>query len=243
MRNQTLSYVAIIVAIIAGIFGIFGGIPGIKTLFFSKPSLKIIGFMPAVVFDPGYNLDSTNPKFSLKGIIKITNPNSYDITIREMKLYGRSTDTSGKYKQGGNKPLVYELNVVGTLDSEEDLIKAYSSAYLKFNFAYFKNTEPPGVMKAPMKGSGSAEKGELVFYIYLPSFNQLFKYNNRRAPYQMVDEVAQGQLIFSAIFNNELLKVNKESLYTLRSFQKNEWENDSHIINMFNAAGELDIKK
>ena len=57
----------------------------------------------------------------------------------------------------------------------------------------------------------------------------------------MVDEVTQSQL-FAVIFNNELIKVNMDKIFTLRHYQKNEWEDDSHLINMFNATCELDIK-
>lgn len=46
-----LSKIAIVVSAIAAIIGIFGGVPGIKELFFSKPSIEVIGFLPVVVFE------------------------------------------------------------------------------------------------------------------------------------------------------------------------------------------------
>lgn len=131
--SSPISIIAIIVSIIAGIIGIFGGVPGIKSTFFNKPAAKIQGLMPVIVYDGGHNRDKLYPMFSLKGVLKIANPNNYDISINEMKLYGLTQDSSGKYKYQG-KPLFYKLNVPGTLDTKDDIVKAYGSAYLKFHF-------------------------------------------------------------------------------------------------------------
>src|SRR3989304_6624622 len=146
-----LSKIALIVSVITGIIGIFGGAPGIKALIFSKPSIEIIGFMPVVVFDGGNSEDTTYPQFSLKGLLKLANPNNFDVSINEIKIYGRSQDSSGKYKFPGNKPILYEMNLFGTVEKGEDIIKAHGSSFLRFHIAHFENKEEPGIMHGPMK--------------------------------------------------------------------------------------------
>ena len=79
--STKISIGALVVAILTGIFGAFGGIPGIKSLFFSKPRLKIEGFMPAIIYDEGNTKESMYPKFTLKGMIKVSNPNNFGYTL------------------------------------------------------------------------------------------------------------------------------------------------------------------
>ena len=89
-----MAEVALVISTIAAIFGIFGGIPGIRTTFYNRPNLEIQGFMPAVVFDEGFDLQGQYPKFSLKGLLRVANPNDHDISMSEMKLYGITRATS-----------------------------------------------------------------------------------------------------------------------------------------------------
>ncbi|HUT70173.1 MAG TPA: hypothetical protein VMW89_05810 [Desulfatiglandales bacterium] len=236
--STKISIGALVVATLTGILGAFGGIPGIKSLFFSKPRLKIEGFMPAVVYDEGNTKESMYPKFTLKGMIKVSNPNNFDININEIKLYGRTQDSSGKYKHKGN-PLFYELSVPGLFESGSDIVKAYSSAFLRCNFTHFENDQEPGVMHAPMKGGYSEEVGSLLFHIYVPSYNQLFKFNERRVPYELVGEAYNGKLNFAVVFNNELIKLNPKLITTLVAFSKDEWENNETVIKIFNATTSL----
>lgn len=234
-----LSKIAIIVSIIAAIIGIFGGVPGIKKLFFSKPKIEIIGFMPVVVFDEGNNADTTYPKFSLRGILKLANPNDFDVSINEIKMYGRSQDSSGKYKFKGNKPILYEMNLVGTVEKGEDVINAHGSSFLRFHIAHFENIEDPGIMRAPMKAVGNPELGHPIFHIYVPSFNQIFKYNDRRVPYEIVDYVKQGELNIAVVFNNELVKIEPSNIFSLHQISHNEWDNQQNLIQIFNAKKDL----
>ena len=234
-----LSKIAIIVSVIAALIGIFGGVPGIKELFFSKPSIEVIGFLPVVVFDTGNSKETTYPQFSLKGLLKIANPNNFDVSINEIKIYGRSQDSSGKYKFPGNKPILYELNLVGTVDKGEDIIKAHGSSFLRFHIAHFENKEDPGVMHAPMKAVGNPELGHPIFHIYIPSFNQLFKFNDRRVPYELVEHVDNGELNIAVNFNNELVKINPKNILHLHQITNNEWDNKESLIQVFNAKKEM----
>lgn len=233
-----ISIVALIVSIVTGILGALGGVPGIKAVFFSKPKLVIEPFMPSIVYDDGNTRDTIYPKFTLKGVLKISNPNSFDINITEINLYGRTQDSSGKKKYQG-KPLFYELNVAGVVEAGSGIVKAYSSALLKFSFAHFDNEQDPGVMYAPMKGGYSEELGSLLFHIYLPSLNQLFKFNNNRVPYELVPESKDGRLSFAISFNNELIRIDPKRITTLASFTKEEWQNTERVVNLFNAATNL----
>ena len=179
-----LSKIAIFVSIIAALIGIFGGVPGILKLFFDKPKIEIIGFMPVAVFDEGSNKDTTYPKFTLRSFVKIANPNNFDVSINELKIYGRSQDSSGKFKFPGNKPILYEMNLVGTVEKGEDIIKARGTSFLRFHIAHFENELEPGVMHGgPFKAVPDPELGHHIFHIYKPAFNQLFKFNDRRVPY------------------------------------------------------------
>jgi hypothetical protein len=233
-----ISIAALIVSILAGIFGALGGIPGIRDVFFSKPRLIVEAFMPSIVYDAGNTKDTVYPKFTLKGVLKVSNPNKFDINLTEIKLYGRTQDSSGKYKYQG-KPLFYELNVAGLVEPGSGIIKAYSNGLLKFSFAHFDNDQKPGVMYAPMKGGYSDELGSLLFHIYLPSYNQLFKFNNNRVPYELVPESRDGRLSFAFSFNNELIKINPKKLTSLVSFTKDEWENNDKVASLFNATAGL----
>jgi|SRR3989304_1654720 len=233
-----ISIAALIISVLTGIFGAFGGIPGIRDVFFSKPTLAIEAFMPSVVYDAGNNKDTIYPKFALKGVLKISNTNKFDINLAEMKLYGRTKDSSEKYNYKG-KPLFYELNVAGLVEPGSGIIKAYSSGLLKFSFAHFDNDQEPGIMYAPMKGGYSEEIGTLLFHIYLPSYNQLFKFNDNRVPYELVPESKDGQLSFAVSFNNELVKINPKQITSLVSFTKDEWENNDRIASLFNATANL----
>jgi hypothetical protein len=192
-------------------------------LFFSEPILKVEGFMPVVVFDDENTRESLYPKFTLKGVLRVFNPNSFDVSLNEIKLYGRTQDSSRKYQYKG-KPLFYDLNVPGVFESGTGIVKAYASALVKCSIAHFDNDQDPGVMYGPMKGGYSEEVGSLLFHIYLPSFNQLFKFNNRRVPYELVGEVYSGRLNIALVFNNELLKIDPKLITTLVSFSKAEWE-------------------
>ena len=165
-----ISIAALIISVLTGIFGAFGGIPGIRDVFFSKPTLAIEAFMPSVVYDAGNNKDTIYPKFALKGVLKISNTNKFDINLAEMKLYGRTKDSSEKYNYKG-KPLFYELNVAGLVEPGSGIIKAYSSGLLKFSFAHFDNDQEPGVMYAPMKGGYSNELGSLIASLFNATAN------------------------------------------------------------------------
>jgi hypothetical protein len=172
-HQSRLAQVALILSMAAALFGIFGGVPGIKNTFFNKPNIQIQGFMPAVVFDEGYDLQKQYPKFSLKGLLKIRNSNDHDISISEMKLYGIARATSGYHWPNSAQPLEYHLNVVGVLDSKEDIIKAHDSGYLRFQFAHFDNTEERGIMRPPLKSHGT-KAGNWTFYVYSPTFDEIF---------------------------------------------------------------------
>lgn len=233
-----ISICALIVSIISGIFGAFGGVPGIKTVFFSKPKLKIEGFMPVVVYDEGNSKENKYPKFTLKGIIKIINPNKFDININEIKLYGITQDSSGKYKYKG-KPLFYDLNIPGIVDQGYKIVKAYGSTFIKCNFAHFDNDKKPGIMHGPMSGGYSEEVNSLLFNIYEPSYNQLFKFNEKRIPNELVNEVYNGKLKFAVVFNNELIECEPKKITKLVHFTKEEWDNNEKIIKLFNASANL----
>ena len=234
-----LSKIALIVSVIAALIGIFGGVPGIKDLFFSKPNIEIIGFMPVVVFDDGNNSDTQYPKFSLKGVLKLSNPNDFDVNINEIKIYGRSQDSSGQYKFPGNKPILYEMNLVGTVEKGEDIVKSHGSAFLRFNIAHFENTDKPGIMRAPMKAVGNSELGHPIFHIYVPSFNQLFKFNSRRVPFELVEHVQKGELNIAVVFNNELVKIKPNIIFSLHQILSNEWDNQQALIQIFNAKKDM----
>ena len=205
----------------------------------TNPQITLETFMPLAVFDDGYNRDSIHPKFSLKGFLAVQNPNTYDVSISEMRLYGRSSDTSGKYKT----PINYDLNIAGVLDSkEEDLVKARSGKIMRFHFAHFDNDTEPGIMKTPMAGRG--DKEGLLFSITNPSFNQLFKYNQRRTPYQLVDEIKNSQLFFAVVFNNQLHKLDQNRITDLQACSRSEWEDREKALQLFySVKGIADLLK
>jgi hypothetical protein len=235
--RDTATKIAIISLIISA-FGIFGGVPGIISTFFSKPSLVIDGVMPTVVFDKGYSLDSEFPKFSLKALIKISNPNSYDISLNEMQLYGISRDTAGlKFPNG--KTVIYEINVLGANDTGENIVKAYGTTYLKFKLAYFKNDEPRGAMTGPMSGSAAAILDKPDFKIFIPNYGQLFKNNQFRKPYDLVDELSNDELNFAINFNGKLMKVPSNLVLGLHHCSTEEWDNNTNLTNIFNAKKAL----
>ena len=235
-----LSKIAIIVSVIAGLIGIFGGVPGIKDLFFSKPNIEVIGFMPVVVFDDGNNSDTQYPKYSLKGILKLSNPNDFDVSINEIKFYGSSQDSSGKYNFPGNKTIFHEMNLVGTVEKGEDIIKSHGSAFLRFNIAHFENTDEPGRMIGPTKAIEDPESGHPIFYVYGPSLDQLFKFNNRRVPFELVDHFQKGELNIAVVFNNELVSIKPNIIYSLHQILSNEWDNRQMLIQLFNVN--IDLK-
>jgi len=237
-----LSKIAIIVSIVAALIGIFGGVPGIKKLFFDKPKIEILGFMPVVVFDEGNNKDTKFPKFNLTGFVKIANPNDFDVSINELKIYGRSQDSSGKYKFPGNKPILYEMNIVGTVEKGEDIIKAHGTSFLRFHIAHFENDREPGIMHGPMKAVPDPELGHHLFHIYSPDFNQLFKFNDRRVPYELVEQVGEGLLHFAILFNNELVHVDKNLIFHLQQTTQEEWKNQEKMVPLFNGISNLKIR-
>jgi len=236
--STKISIGALAVSIITGALGAFGGIPGINSLFFSKPKILIENFMPVIVYDNENTKETIYPKFTFKGVIKVSNPNNFDINLSELKIYGRTKDTSEKFKYQGN-PLFYELNISGLFEPGNTIIKAYSSNYLKCSFAHFENDRDPGVMHAPMAGGYSEEVGSLLFRIFIPDYNQLFKFNERRVPHELVAEAYDGRLTFALVFNNELIKINNNAVKTLIPFNKNEWENNETVIKIFNATADL----
>jgi hypothetical protein len=235
-----ISIWALVVSILTGIFGAMGGVPGIKAVFFSKPKLTIEGFMPIVVYDEGNSRDTKYPKFNLKGVLRVTNPNGFDVNLNEIKLYGRTQDSSGKYHYQG-KPLYYELNVAGVFDTGSTIVKAYSSKLVKCNFARFENDQEPGVMHGQLglKAGYSKEVDSLLFHIFLPSYNQLFKYNDHRVPFELVPEAYDGHLSFALVFNNELINIAPNRITKLVSSSKEEWENGEHIAKLYNATVNL----
>ena len=237
-RPTKISLAALIIAVLTGIFGAFGGIPGIRDVFFSEPKLVIEAFMPSVVYDAGNTKDTIHPKFTLKGVLKVLNTNNFDINLAEMKSYGMTKDSSGKNSYKG-KPVFYELNVAGLVEPGGGVIKAYSSGLVKFSFAHFDNDRGPNIMNTPMKGGYSDELGSLLFHIYLPSFNQMFNYNNNRVPYELVPETKNGQLSFAVSFNNELIKINPKQITSLVSFTKDEWEDNDRVSSLLNATANL----
>jgi hypothetical protein len=238
-ESSRLGTIALRVSILAGIIGVFGGVPGLKQLFFDKPSILVQGFMPVVVFDEGSSLDSIYPKFSLNGILKVSNRNNFDVSINEMKVYGKTQDSSGKYKFSGNKPVLYQLNLVGTAEKGDDIVKSHASSFIRFRIAYFDNTEDPGMMRGPMKAVGNTDLGHPIFHIFFPSFNQLFKWNDHRIPNNLVDHVGQGKLSFAVVFNNELVQIQPRFIYYLHHCGKDEWENITDLIRVFNAKASM----
>lgn len=238
--STKISMWALGVSIITGVLGAFGGVPGIKALFFSKPKLVIEGFMPVVVYDDGNTRDSKYPKFTLMGVLKVENPNNFDVNLNEIKMYGTTQDSSGKHKYRGN-PLYYQLNVAGVFEAGNGIVKAYSSELLKCNFGRFENEQEPGVMYGGLglKAKHSKELGSLLFHIYQPSFNQLFSYNENRVPFDLVPEAYSGKLSFAVAFNNELITVRPDKLRKLVSITKQEWANNEHIAKLYNATSNL----
>lgn len=234
--STKLAAIALFISVITGLFGIFGGIPGIKSTFFSKPSLEVDGFMPIVVFDEGNSLRSQFPKFSLKGFLKVSNLNNYDISLSEMKLYGISRDTIG-YKFDNGKTLIYGLSVPGIIDSDATIVRAYDTAYLKFNFAHFENTESIGAMKGPLNAGQTMEKDKADFQIFRPTYAQLFKHNQSRQPHHLVDEIAKDELNFAITFNNELIKIPSVKILDLYHCSQDEWVNNGgSIVSIYNAG-------
>jgi hypothetical protein len=225
---------------VATILGLFGGIPGIKQLFFENPRIITGPFMPAVIFDDGYTIESRWPKFSLAGLVRVHNPSDKDVAVTEMRLDGRTQDTSGRYKFPDGKPILYDLHISGTLDGIDTPIKSHSSAVLGFRFAHFENTQKPGEMNGPMSGGMNPEAGQIVFTIVTPSFNQLFKYNEQRIPGILVDEASNANLTFSILFNNERVAV--KDLLNLQHFSKEEWEDKEKLISTYNAAVSLSLR-
>lgn len=224
-------------SVVAAVIGIFGGVPGIIQTFFNAPGISVNAFLPAVIYDDGYDVNSKLPKFSLGGLVRIYNPDDRDIVVTEMRLDGKTQDTSKEWKSPNGKPILYELHVSGSVDGKDTLIKAHSSSVLKFYFAHFENTEGPEIIHSPMKG-GKTEDGQLLFTIYVPSFNQLFVYSKERIPSIILDERHNAKLTFSVLFNNERLEVKR--LLTLRHFSKQQWGDEKHLLEMYNSALSLD---
>lgn len=228
-------------SIIATIVGLFGGVPGIKELFFNSPVLKADPFLPSVIFDAGSSSKTKHPKFWLGGLVRILNSNDKDIVVSEIRMDGRTQDTSGRYRfKDNNKPMVYELHVTGTIDEQDNIIRAHSSAVLKFKLAHFDNTDEPGIMRSPMKTEYSKELEQMTFVIYIPSFNQLFKFNEDRIPFSMTDASTNGFLTFSIVFNNELIKT--EVFPQLNHYSLTEWDDKANLTKLYNAAIELQKK-
>lgn len=233
--STKLALIALIISIITGVFGIFGGIPGIKQLFFSQPNIKIDGFLPVAVYDQGYNEESQFPKFSFKGVLKVSNPNSYDISLNEMKLYGVVKDTQGiKFDNG--KPVFYELNLPGMIDTGETVVKGYGTTYLKFNFGHLSNDEQPGTYRGIGSGGQATEIGKPDFQVFLPNYALLFKPNKFRLPYEFVDEISSGKLNFAVNFNSQLVKIPTNSILYLHRFSLDEWSNNERVVNFYNKA-------
>lgn len=86
-QGDCLPTLALLFSLMATIGGACGGVPGSTQLCFSKPSLPIDGFLPAVVFDEGNTLQTRCPKFPLQGFVKIHTPHEYDIRVKEMTRF------------------------------------------------------------------------------------------------------------------------------------------------------------
>jgi len=231
-----LSVSALIVSVVTGIFGAFGGIPGIKALFFNKPKIAVEGFVPVIVYEKGNTEATMYPKFDLNGIVKVTNSNSFDINLREIKLYGRTQDTYGKYKYKG-KPILYELNVVGTFAAGHDIVKAFSSSYLKCHFVRFENDQNPDMIQDKLRTRVEhTEDDSLLFCLNVPGFVQMFKYNNNRIPHELVSETRNGKLTFSLVFNNELIAIKPTKITNLVSSSQDEWADNDYVVKLYNAT-------
>jgi len=94
-------------------------------------------------------------------------------------------------------------------------------------------------MHAPMKAVGDSELGHPIFHIYSPSFNQLFKFNERRVPYELVDHVYNGKLHIAVNFNNELVKINPKNILNLHQMLNDEWDDKESLIQIYNAKKEM----
>lgn len=238
-ESKKLATIAIVVSIIAGLIGVFGGVPGIKQVFFSKPAISFSGFLPVIVFDEGSSLDTKYPKFSLNGFLKVNNPNSFDISVTEIRIYGRTIDSSGKYKFPGNKPLIYELNLLGSAEEGEGIVKGYGTSFIRFKIVQLDNKQGPGEMLTPMKSGRDPEIGQIVFTIFYPSFNQLFKWNERRVPRQFVEQVKTGELTFSVGFNSELISIAPKNIFQLHHCSESDWEQNKGLIQVFNTRANM----
>jgi hypothetical protein len=194
--------------------------------------------MPIVVYDEGNTRDTKYAKFNLRAVLKVKNTNGYDINLNEIKLYGISKDYSGKYHDKKGKPIYYNLNVAGIVNEGSKIIRSHSSELVKCNIARFENDQEPGIMygRLGLKTGYYAEGDGMMFYIYLPSFNQLFKYNERRIPLELVPEVYDGKLSFAINFNNELIKINPQKITKLVSSNNKEWENNEFMAKLYNAT-------
>jgi hypothetical protein len=135
--------------------------------------------------------------------------------------------------------MVYELNLLGTVEEGDGIVKAYGTSFLRFKIVHLDNEQGPDEMLAPMKGGGDPELGQTVFHIFYPSFNQLFKWNEQRVPRQFVDQVENGELAFSVGFNSELIRIEPKSIFVLHHCSKSEWERGTGLIQMFNTRANL----
>jgi hypothetical protein len=227
---------ALVVSVVTGLFGAFGGVPGIKGLFFSKPKVVLGHFVPVIVYDAGYSQESQFPKFQLNGVVRISNPNRFDITISEMKMYGRTKDSSGKWHKDG-KPILYDLRLPCVVEPSV-IIRALASELVRFSVAHFENDQEPGIMYGPLTGGASPE-GNLVFVIYRPSLNQLFRYNSRRVPNELVPEAYDGSLTVAVALNNELVRVDRKRVTGLASLTPVEWGSAQAVASTYNVFTEL----
>lgn len=225
---------AIFISILALITSIFGAAKGIKELFFSNPKIEIEAFMPVVVWDDGFNLESKYPSFLFGGLVKIRNPDNFDVSISEMRIYGISRDTSGRDASvltslgQPNYTHIYKLDITGLI-YKNSIIKSYKSDFLQFKIAYFNTDMEPTFKMLPYKSSHSDEYGQPIEYVIVPMYNNLFKFNDKHSPEYLVDEILKGELIFAIYFNGNLIKIPPKSILPIFHCDKSIWEDTSKI--------------
>lgn len=227
-----------IIAILALIIALFGGAKGIKELFFSNPKIEIEAFMPVVLWDAGFNLESKHPSFLFGGLVKIRNPENYDVSISEMRIYGISRDTSGRdssvmtFLGQPNYTHIYKLDITGLI-YKNSIIKSYKSDFLQFKFHYFNTEMEPTLKMLPYKSSHSEEYGQPIDSVIVPTYNNLFKFNEKHSPEYLVDEVKNGELIFAVYFNGNLVKIPPKSILPIFHCDKSIWEDTTKIFKAY----------
>jgi len=137
------------------------------------------------------------------------------------------------------------MNLVGTVEKGEDIIKAHGSTFMRFNIAYFDNEFDSELMHGePFFDAVIDQKlGHPVFHIYKPVLNQLFKYNDSRVPYALVEQVEKGNLHFAIVFNNELVLVDTILIFNLQQTDQEDWKKQEKMIPIFNSMSNRKEKR